>query len=93
MKHEHIVKAKDGPLEKAVYVGAVIEPVMTLPQIYDTWTDPASGGSILTWSAYFLFALVWLAYALKYRIRPLIITELLWVVFQGLVVVGLLVRH
>lgn len=92
MKHKHLVPPQNGPLEKLVYAGAIIEPAMTLPQIYDTWTS-GSGGSLLTWSAYFIFAVVWLLYAIKYRITPLIITELLWVIFQGLVVVGLLVKH
>ena len=86
-------KIQKGPIDWLVYVGAVVEPVMTIPQIHDTWTSAGPSGSVITWAGYFIFAVIWLVYAVKYRITPLIVTELLWVLFQGLVVVGLLVRN
>jgi uncharacterized protein with PQ loop repeat len=79
-------------IDQLVYIGAIVEPVMTLPQIYDVWVKSENAGSLVTWFSYFFFALVWLAYAIKYQIKPLIITEILWVLFQGAVVIGIIIK-
>ncbi len=86
------VPERSGLIDWLVYIGAVVEPIMTIPQIYDIWVNGQTATSLLTWGSYLFFAIVWLLYAIKYEIKPLILTEILWVGFQGLVVIGLLVK-
>lgn len=93
MKHQPTLSTKPtGLIDRLVYIGAVIEPIMTIPQIYETWTSDTPSGSLITWASYFIFAIIWLIYAIKYDLKPLIICETLWVCLQGIVVVGMLVR-
>jgi len=93
MKHKALFpKRRSGPIDTLVYIGAVVEPIMTIPQIYDIWVNDKPAGSLLTWFSYFFFAVIWLLYALKYELKPLIICEILWVTLQGLVVLGIIVK-
>jgi uncharacterized protein with PQ loop repeat len=96
MKHKTptlFPKKRSGLIDNLVYVGAVVEPLMTIPQIYDVWVNDMPAGSLLTWASYFIFGVIWLLYALKYKLKPLIICEILWVSLQGLVVIGLIVKQ
>lgn len=93
MKHKAILpKKRQGLLDWLVYFGAVVEPIMTVPQIYEVWVQNKPAGSLLTWFSYVLFAFIWLLYGIKYKIKPLIITEVLWVLLQGLVVIGIVLK-
>jgi uncharacterized protein with PQ loop repeat len=78
-------------LNKLVLVVAVVEPLMTLPQIYQIWTDKdASGVSAVTWLGYMIAALIWLFYGLKIKDKPIIISSTLWIITEGFVVLGAL---
>ena len=80
-------------LQLAVLCAAVVEPLMTLPQIYEIWIRHQTAGvSLATWTFYSLGATIWLAYGLTIRNRPLIISGVLWVTLQWSVVLGLLVQ-
>lgn len=78
-------------LGRLVVVAAIVEPLMTLPQIYQIWsTKNAQGVSLATWAFYVLASLVWLVYGVKTGSKPLALTGALWVVMDLLVVVGVL---
>jgi len=74
-------------LDKTVLVVALAEPLTTIGQIWQLWTDKsAAGNSLITWGFFELSALVWLLYGIKIRSRPLVITEGLWLVAQAVVI-------
>lgn len=71
---------------------AIAQPLSTIPQLYQIWFQKQTDGvSIATWAFYELAAIVWLVYGIKIRDRPLVLTSILWVIVQGLVVLGLII--
>src|SRR5688572_14223649 len=52
-------------LRRLVLAVAIVEPAMTLPQIYEIWVKHESAGvSALTWGLYISAGFVWLLYGL-----------------------------
>jgi uncharacterized protein with PQ loop repeat len=63
--------------------------VMTIPQILAIWLSrQAAGVSLLSWSAYWLSALVWFFYGLQKRDRNIYLPCIGWLVLDGAVIVG-----
>jgi len=80
-------------LEKLVLLVAIVEPLMTLPQIIQIYAFRNTGSSMATWVMYLVSSAIWLVYGIKTRNVPIIITDILWVVVEALVVIGLIVVH
>lgn len=81
--------ADNKTLERAMVVVAVVEPLMTIPQIVDLFSKPGQDHvSVLTWILYMVTSVMWLVYGLYHKNMPLILTGALWVIMEGLVVVG-----
>lgn len=71
---------------------AIIEPIMTLPQIYGVWIKhEAAGVSISTWTLYATSAIVWLLYGLQLKDKPLIISSALWILMDSAVAIGVVI--
>ncbi len=78
-------------IKRSVLAIAVIEPLMTLPQVYEIWVNKNAGGvSSLTWGLYLIAAIIWLLYGLQLKDKPIIISSVLWLGFELAVVVGTL---
>jgi uncharacterized protein with PQ loop repeat len=78
-------------LNKAILCVAFLEPLFTVGQIWQIWEHKdATGNSLVTWVFFDISAVIWLLYALKLNIRPLIITELLWIFAQTIVIAEIL---
>jgi uncharacterized protein with PQ loop repeat len=79
--------------EKFMLVFATVEPLATIPQIYSIWTSSSAPGvSLTTWVFYTITSFIWLAYGIRGKDTPIIISGLLWSSTQALVVIGLLTR-
>jgi uncharacterized protein with PQ loop repeat len=66
--------------------------LMTVPQIVAIWaTRQAAGVSVLSWSAYWISALVWFLYGLQKRDRNIYLPCVGWLVLDGAVVIGALI--
>ncbi len=84
-------KQKKQLIRRLVLAVAVIEPAMTLPQIYEIWVkQEAAGVSSVTWALYISAAFIWLLYGLQLKDKPLIISSILWVFAESTVVAGTL---
>jgi uncharacterized protein with PQ loop repeat len=80
-------------INRLVLIMAIVEPLMTLPQVYEIWIKQQRAGvSTLTWTFFTMAAVTWLIYGLKIKNSPLIISSTLWIIVEGSVVIGLLVR-
>jgi uncharacterized protein with PQ loop repeat len=78
-------------IKRSVLAIAVIEPAMTLPQIYEIWVKgQAEGVSSTTWGLYIGAAVIWLLYGIQLRDKPLMISSVLWILTEATVVVGTL---
>lgn len=73
-------------------VAAIIHPLTAAPQVYKIYTSHnVQGVSIWTWLGFMLLGIIFLAYGLLHRIRPLIITQILWFIMDFLIVIGVLI--
>jgi uncharacterized protein with PQ loop repeat len=76
-------------IRRSVLAVAIIEPAMTLPQIYEIWIKQrVEGVSTLTWGMYISAAIVWLFYGIQLKDKPLIISSILWIITEAAVVAG-----
>jgi uncharacterized protein with PQ loop repeat len=84
-------KTKPRLVDRLTYVAAIVEPIITLPQVYQIFRDrSASGVSISAWIGYELLTLVWLWYGIVHKERMIIIYSALYAVVQLGVILGAL---
>ncbi len=77
--------------EKMALFAGVLQPMMTIPQVYKIYsTQDASGVSLITWVGYALLGLVFLVYGIMHDLKPIWITQIIWFSLQVLVVIGIL---
>jgi|SRR5213595_500196 len=83
-----------GLLDKVLPVLSVFTMAMTLPQVWSVWVDQDTAGvSLLSWSAYLLAACLWLVDGLRKRDKTIWVACIGWILMDGAVVVGILMRH
>jgi uncharacterized protein with PQ loop repeat len=79
--------------ERFMLVFAVVEPIATIPQIYQVWSNRSVAGvSLPTWVFYTLTSGIWLLYGIKIKDKPIVASGFLWMATQALVVIGIVVR-
>lgn len=79
-------------VDQAIYVGAFVGPIFTLPQVLAVWgARSAAGVSIITWAAYTVAAMGWLYYGILHKDKPIIVSNALWIVMDLLIVIGALI--
>lgn len=91
--HKHLHKRRkkrQSSVDKLVYLAVIFGPMMTLPQVYSIWIEKSDGVSVISWVSYLVIAVIWLFYGLKHKEKPIIVVQLLWIVLDVLIVVGLL---
>jgi uncharacterized protein with PQ loop repeat len=78
-------------IDTIVYVVSVASPVLTMPQVYQIYSEGnAAGVSAISWGAYTLFSIPWLLYGVVHKERVLIINNSLWIVMNACVFIGAL---
>ena len=91
-KHEqypHADKLKNF-IDKIIYPVGIIGPLMTIPQFLKIWIDQdATGVSIISWSAYLIIAIFWLLYGTVHKEWPIILSNVLWILMDAAVVLGI----
>jgi uncharacterized protein with PQ loop repeat len=79
----------DKAMKRLLGALSVFTLVMTVPQILAIWVSrEAAGVSLLSWSAYWISALVWFWYGIRKRDRNIYLPCLGWLLLDGAVVVG-----
>ena len=90
--HRHIkrkTKSKQkSKIDELVYLAVVIGPLLTLPQVYSIWVEGQKGVSIISWFAYLAASIIWLIYAIKHKDKPMLIVEIIWILLDILVIIG-----
>ncbi|MBP9826866.1 hypothetical protein KBC99_00085 [Candidatus Saccharibacteria bacterium] len=80
-----------GIIALLMYGVAFFSPLSNLPQITKLYTTQVTAGiSLQTWIMYFIFGLVPLLYAIANHIKPLIISNALWVIVEIIMIYGIL---
>lgn len=76
-------------IDKLTLSVAVIEPLVTLPQVVTIMVHhSASGVSLSTWVGYDIITLIWLCYASVHKIRVILLESGLFMVVQTAVIVA-----
>jgi uncharacterized protein with PQ loop repeat len=92
--HVHKRTAKKKPktlLDFLLYWFVFTTPLFELPQAYLIYSRrDADGVSILTWAYFAISSLVWLAYGLQQKIKPIIFAYLLYLLIEVIIVVGII---
>ncbi|HEX3081886.1 MAG TPA: PQ-loop domain-containing transporter [Candidatus Saccharimonadia bacterium] len=74
-----------------MYAMSLVFPLSNYPQIYQLYhTHVTSGLSLATWIMYFVFNLVPLAYAMVNRLKPLIVSNILWMIIYLIMIFGII---
>lgn len=89
-KHLHQKKKKD-VFDYLVYFFMVATPLFELPQVWDIYSNKsAQDVSLITWGFFFVANIAWIVYAVRNKLLPLLIAYSLYLVTEGLIVVGIL---
>lgn len=75
-----------------MYAFAVLTPLSNLPQISQLFSTKVTAGlSISTWTLYLVLGLIPLTYAIVNNIRPLIVSNVLWIFVDAIMIYGIIV--
>ncbi len=78
--------------DKFIFLIAFIGPLATAPQAFQIFiTHNASGVSAVTWLFYDFVQLSWLLYGIAHRDKPIILSNIFWVFWQTLVLIGAII--
>lgn len=91
-KHKKLAhkKTKD-PFDYVVYTFGVVTPLFELPQLWIIYSKhTAQNISLATWAFFSIDNLVWLAYAIRKKDWPLIITSIIYETLEVIIVIGII---
>ena len=93
-KREHgiVAKAKRRDfLDYIVYIFTFVTPLFELPQAIEIFANKsAQDVSVWTWGFFCIDNLVWIAYGIKYKIKPVLISSILFEIIEVATLVGVL---
>jgi len=78
-------------VDSLMTVAAIIHPMTAVPQVVQIYaTKNVSGLNLATWLGFILVGAIFLAYALAHRIKPIILTQVLWFIMDAWIAIGIL---
>lgn len=80
-------------VDMLAYIIGVGGNLAAIPQIVKAWQSNAPGLAVLTWLLFVCFGVVWLAYAILHRQRPLIVAQTVGIAANMAVISGWLVNN
>ena len=86
-----VVKKQAKPLfvDRLTYIVALVEPAITIPQLYLIFHDKtAEGIALSSWVGYQVFTLIWLWYGIVHKEKVIILYQFSWLVLQTGVIIG-----
>jgi len=76
-------------VDRMTYMAAILEPLVTVPQVYVIFHDhTAAGVSISAWVGYEILTFVWLWYGFVHKERVILLYQGLFAILQAAVIVG-----
>ncbi len=75
----------------AMFAVAIIAPLANSPQIYKLFSLKVTEGlSVETWIMYIMFGVIQFVYAITNKIKPLIVSNILWFAVDFIMVYGII---
>jgi uncharacterized protein with PQ loop repeat len=88
--HAHKQTHKDF-FDYMLYFFAVATPLFEIPQAYDIYSNhSAANVSLVTWGFFCIDNLVWIVYAWRKRLIPVLLTSLLYELLEIAIVLGII---
>lgn len=82
-------QAKPKLVDRLTYIIAIVEPIITIPQVYVIFHDKTAAGiAISSWIGYQIFTVIWLWYGIFHKERVIVIYQILWLVMQTAIIIG-----
>lgn len=90
--HKHLMKNKKrSKFDYFIYIFAFTTPFFEIPQLVSIVTaHSAANVSLVTWAYLAISSLAWLIYGIKMKMKPLIVSYILYVLVETSVVVSIL---
>lgn len=91
----HLVKKKktifkrEAAFDRVVLLVSVLYPLTAIPQLVGILRGNIDGVSIVSWTGFLVCAAIFFVYGLRHKVWPMILSNMLWVVVDGLVVTGI----
>ena len=77
-------------MDRLIYLVVFAGPLVSLDQVWTIWIDRnIDGVSLATWSTFWISSVFWLFYGIKHREKPVILSSSLWIIIQGIIVLGI----
>jgi uncharacterized protein with PQ loop repeat len=78
-------------IDHLVNIAAIVHPLTALPQVYSIYsTHNVAGISLWTWLGFMLIGFVFLGYGITHRLKPIILTQVLWFFVDLMVIIGII---
>lgn len=96
---DHIAQKTKSPpkrspaFDRLVLFVSILYPLSAIPQLIDIFHGSSEGVSIISWAGFLVCSGLFLVYGLRHQVWPMIISNMLWVVVDGLVVIGILASY
>lgn len=79
-------------IENFALAAAIIQPLITLPQIIEIYSNQSARDvSLATWVGYLIFGLIFLVYGAAFKLKPIFFGQIIWVTMQSIVIAGILI--
>ena len=75
--------------DHVITLASFIYPLMALPQVFGVYSGNTEGVSLVSWIGFLFFSVMFFTYGMIHKVKPMIITNSIWVMVDGLVVIGL----
>ncbi|MFZ2125255.1 MAG: hypothetical protein WA087_03760 [Candidatus Saccharimonadales bacterium] len=91
--HFHInSKKKLTIFDHLITFASFIYPLMAVPQVLGVYSGNVAGVSVISWVGFLFFSVMFFTYGMIHRIKPMIISNSIWMLVDGSVVIGLIIN-
>ena len=92
-KRRHVLvstkKIKPLLVDRLTYAAAIVEPIVTVPQVVVIFRDQTAAGiSLFSWAGYQAMTLIWIWYAIVHKDKLILMYQSLFFIVQTAVIVG-----
>lgn len=70
----------------------IVGPLATIPQAINVWNGETAGVSVVMWVLFLVGTIILIVYSILYRLKSLFIAELLWLIMEIVILLGLFVN-
>lgn len=79
-------------IDKLIWPASLFGIIITLPQVWNIWyLHETIGVSVISWSGYIITTTIWILYGSVYKLKPVIVTNIIWLFLEILIVAGVLI--